>query len=35
MREAAHRMGELFGGKPVGPRPDPEWRHFWSTWATD
>jgi hypothetical protein len=35
MREAAHRMGELFSGKPVGPRPAPEWRHFWSTWAMD
>ena len=35
LREAAQRMGELFGGKPGAPRQHPEWRHFWSTWATD
>src|SRR5262245_7474007 len=35
-REAAQRMGELlFSGEPVTPRPDPEWRHSWSTWAVD
>jgi hypothetical protein len=35
MREVARRMNEWSTGKPAAPRPDPEWRHYWSTWASD
>jgi hypothetical protein len=35
MREVAKRMNEWSSGKPTAPWPDPEWRHYWSTWASD
>jgi hypothetical protein len=35
LREAAQRMRVLFSAEPVTSRPDPEWRHFWSTLAID
>jgi hypothetical protein len=35
LREAAQRMGGMLTGEPAAPLPDPSWRLFWSTWATD
>ena len=35
IREMTQRMGDVLSGEPASPQPDPEWRHYWSTWATD
>jgi hypothetical protein len=35
LREAAQRLSKLFTGQPAHPPPEPAWRHYWSTWATD
>jgi hypothetical protein len=35
LRDAAQRMNDWWNGESGSDRPDPEWRHFWSTWATD
>jgi hypothetical protein len=35
MHEVAQRLQELWSGESIAPAPDPEWRHYWSTWATD
>jgi hypothetical protein len=35
MAEVAQRLKDLWNGDSVTPPPDPQWRHYWSTWATD
>jgi hypothetical protein len=35
LRDAAQRMSDWCSGEATASRPDPEWRLFWSTWATD
>jgi hypothetical protein len=35
MHEVAQRLRELWSGELIAPPPDPEWRHYSSTWATD